>query len=232
MTTKKYISIKDLSEDDRPREKLLLNGRLTLSNAEILAILIGSGSRNKSAIQLCQELLSDNENDINLLAKKSVKDLMKYKGIGEAKAISIIAALELGRRRKSEISNKKPLVTSSIDVYNYMKHIFEDLAHEEFYIVLLNTANIKKGFHLISKGGLSGTVADGKLLFKIALENYATGIILCHNHPSGKLVPSRADIDLTTNLKKFGEYIDLRVLDHLIFGHGSYYSFADNNLIF
>jgi DNA repair protein RadC len=226
-----FISIKNLSEDDRPREKLLLNGRSSLSNAEILAILIGSGSREKTAIQLCQEILSDSKNDINILAKKSVKDLMKYKGIGEAKAISIVAALELGRRRKEEITEQNSKINSSKVAYTFIKHLFEDLQHEEFYILILNRANIVKSHHLISKGGLDATVADGKLIFKIALENMASSIILCHNHPSGNLNPSQADIDLTNKLKQFGKFIDLPVLDHLIITDTDYYSFADHSMI-
>ncbi|HIP36135.1 MAG TPA: DNA repair protein RadC [Crocinitomix sp.] len=225
-----HISIKNLSEDDRPREKLLLNGRSTLSNAEILAILIGSGSREKSAVQLCQKILQDVDNDINILAKKSIKDLMKYKGIGEAKAISIIAALELGRRKKDTVS-KKVKINSSRDAYTYIKHLFEDLNHEEFYIIILNRANVIKGHHLISKGGLSNTVADGKLIFKIAIEQIASAIILCHNHPSGNLTPSKSDIELTKNLKQFGNYVDLPIFDHLIVTDDDYFSFADNGLI-
>jgi len=226
-----FISIKNLSEDDRPREKLLLNGRSSLSNAEILAILIGSGSREKTAIQLCQEILLDANNDINILAKKSVKDLMKYKGIGEAKAISIVAALELGRRRKDEMTELNPKINSSKSAYTYIKHLFEDLQHEEFYILVLNRANIVKSHHLISKGGLDATVADGKLIFKIALENTASSIILCHNHPSGNLKPSQSDIDLTNKLKQFGKLIDLPVLDHLIITDKDYFSFADHSMI-
>ena len=226
-----FISIKNLSVDDRPREKLLLNGRSSLSNAEILAILIGSGSRDKSAVQLCQEILKEVNNDINLLAKKSVKDLMKYKGIGEAKAISIVAALELGRRRKDETTVKNTKISSSNDAYVYIKHLFEDLHHEEFYILLLNRANVIKSHHLISRGGLSGTVADGKLIFKIALENMASAMILCHNHPSGNLKPSQSDIDLTKNLKDFGALIDLPVFDHLIITDTDYFSFADHSMM-
>ncbi len=226
-----FISIKNLSEDDRPREKLLLNGRSSLSNAEILAILIGSGSREKTAIQLCQEILSDAKNDINILAKKSVKDLMKYKGIGEAKAISIVAALELGRRRKTEIGPPNPKIDSSKSAYLYIKHLFEDLQHEEFYILVLSRSNEVKSHHLISKGGFDATIADGKLIFKIALENAASSIILCHNHPSGNLSPSKSDIELTNKLKKFGQFINLPVLDHLIIADNSYYSFADHSMI-
>ena len=226
-----FISIKNLSVDDRPREKLLLNGRSSLSNAEILAILIGSGSRDKSAVQLCQEILKEVNNDINLLAKKSVKDLMKYKGIGEAKAISIVAALELGRRRKDETTVKNTKISSSKDAYVYIKHLFEDLPHEQFYILLLNRANVIKSHHLISKGGFSGTVADGKLIFKIALENMASAMILCHNHPSGNLKPSQSDITLTKKLKDFGALIDLPVFDHLIITDTDYFSFADHSMM-
>ncbi len=226
-----FISIKNLSEDDRPREKLLQNGRTSLSNAEILAILIGSGSREKTAIQLCQEILLDANNDINILAKKSVKDLMKYKGIGEAKAISIVAALELGRRRKNEKSSPNPKIDSSKSAYLYIKHLFEDLQHEEFYILVLSRSNEVKSHHLISKGGFDATIADGKLIFKIALENAASSLILCHNHPSGNLSPSKSDIELTNNLKKFGAFINLPILDHLIITDNDYYSFADHSMI-
>ena len=223
-----YLSIKNLATDDRPREKLVQQGRSSLSNAEILAILIGSGTREKSAIQLCQEILADSENNINILAKKSVNDLMKFKGIGEAKAISIVAALELGRRRKSEIFQEKPIISSSKIAYNYIKHLFEDLNHEEFQVILLNRANRVLKTVLISKGGISGTIADGKIIFKAALSESASGIILCHNHPSGNLTPSKADIDLTNKLSEFAKLIDLPIFDHLIVTDQNYYSFADN----
>lgn len=226
-----YISIKNLALDDRPREKLVQHGRATLSNAEILAILIGSGTREKSAVQLCQEILNKSDNDINILAKKSVGELMKFKGIGEAKAISIAAALELGRRRQSEETVVRPIINSSKHAYNAVKYIFEDLEHEEFHIILLNRANKIITTVLISKGGISGTVADGKLIFKKALETTASGLILCHNHPSGNLKPSKADIDLTHNLKQFGKMIDMPILDHIIITDSNYFSFADENML-
>ena len=225
------ISIKNLAADDRPREKLVQHGRATLSNAEILALLIGSGSREKSAVQLCQEILNSVDNDINILAKKSIKDLMKFKGIGEAKAITIAGALELGRRRQSEDVIPNPKISSSKQAYLQLKYLFEDLQHEEFHILLLNRANTILKSVLISKGGLSGTVADGKLIFKHALEQSASGIILCHNHPSGNVKPSVADIDLTKKLKSFGNMINLPVMDHLIITDNNYFSFADENML-
>lgn len=226
-----YLSIKQLSKDDRPREKLLEKGRNSLSNAEILAILIGSGSREKSALMLCQEILNSIDNDLNRLARLTVHDLMKFKGIGEAKAITIAGALELGRRRKIESNKAETFIRSSNDVHEYVKHLFEDLDHEEFHIVILSRSNKVKSLELISKGGISGTVADGKLIFKKALEQTASAIILCHNHPSGNLQPSTSDIDLTKKLSEFGKFIDLSVLDHLIVTDKSFFSFADEGML-
>lgn len=228
---KKYISIKNLSEDDRPREKMMNLGRASLSNAELLAILIGSGSRNQSAVSLCQEILSSYKNDINKVAELTIHDLMKFKGIGEAKAISIVAALELGRRRTANEVKKMDAINSSMDIFLFLKHKFEDLQHEEFHIVLLNRANKIKDSVNISKGGISGTVVDGKIIFKKALEQNASSIILCHNHPSGNLNPSESDKMLTLKLKEFGKLIDLPILDHLIFTDDDYFSFADNGMI-
>lgn len=225
------ISIKELSPDDRPREKLLLKGVSALSDAEILGILIGSGSSDQTAVQLCQSILKDNSANLNKLAKMTVHDLMKYKGIGEAKAISIIAALELGRRRKPENFNDQKAIKSAADVYQIMKGIFEDKEHEEFYSIALSRANKVKSIDVISIGGVSGTVADGKIIFKKALEKSASAIILCHNHPSGNLQPSKADINLTQKLKEFGHFIDLPVLDHLIITNEAYYSFADEGIL-
>lgn len=225
-----YRSIKQLAKDDRPREKLLTKGREALSNAEILAILIGSGTRDKSAIKVCQEILQSVDNDLSKLARLSIHDLKRFRGIGEAKAISIAAALELGRRRKS-LTPRDTIVKSSKDVYDAARHFFEDLEHEEFRIVLLSRSNKIKSIELISKGGFSGTVADGKLIFKIALQQAASAIILCHNHPSGNLQPSTSDMQLTKQLKGFGAFIELPVLDHLIFTDRSYFSFADEGML-
>ena len=229
MTTN--LSIKNLAPDDRPREKMLGKGKDALSNAEILAIIIGSGSLEKSAVQLCQEILAHVDNDLNKLAKMSVNDLMKFKGIGEAKAISISAALELGRRRLPEDFDADAPIRGSKNVYEAIKTLFQDKEHEEFYAVLLSRANKIKSIELISKGRVSGTLADGKIIFKKALAVTASGIILCHNHPSGNLKPSQADIDLTKKLTEFGKFIDLQVLDHLIVTNESYLSFADEGLM-
>lgn len=227
----KSISIKQLAPDDRPREKLLDKGKDALTNAEILAILIGSGSSQKSAIQLCQEILLSVDNDLNKLARLSISDLMKFKGIGEAKAISIAAALELGRRRKPEAFKKDAAIKGAKDVYQNVIHLFEDKEHEEFYALMLSRANKIKSIELISKGGVSGTLADGKIIFKRALEQTASSIILCHNHPSGNLKPSQSDIDLTKKLIEFGKFIDLHVLDHLIITNQGFYSFAEHGLM-
>ena len=236
-----FVSIKSLSKDDRPREKLLDKGRTfllspissalaALSNAEILAILIGSGTREKSAVKLCQEILMSVDNDLGKLARLSVHDLMKFKGVGEAKAITIAAALELGRRKLSSLKESAK-ITSSVDVYQQIRHKFEDLDHEEFHVIFLSRSNKVKAVELISKGGMSGTVADGKLIFKKALEQSASAMILCHNHPSGNLQPSNADIQLTGKLKEFGKLIELPVLDHLIITDSAYFSFADEGLL-
>jgi DNA repair protein RadC len=228
---KTYLSLKELSKDDQPREKLMEKGRAALSNAEIIGILIGSGTKEKSAVQLCQEILASVGNDLNKLARLSVHDLMKFKGIGMAKAVTIAAALELGRRRDTEEREEYPIIKSSKDVYNHVKYRFEDLDHEEFYIVILNRANKVKSVELISKGGVSGTVVDGKIIFKKALEQTASSIILCHNHPSGNLKPSQADISLTKKVKEFGALIEMPILDHLIVTDVSYYSFADEGIL-
>ena len=225
------FSIKQMAPDDRPREKLLEKGKDVLTNAEILAILIGSGSSDKSAVQLCQEILHSVDNDLNKLARLTVQDLMKFKGIGEAKAISIVAALELGRRRKPQDFNKNAPIKSAHDVYQSVLHLFEDKEHEEFYAVMLSRANKIKSIELISKGGVSGTIADGKIIFKKALEQTASALILCHNHPSGNLSPSQSDIDLTKKMIAFGKFIDLQVLDHLIVTNQGYFSFADEGMM-
>lgn len=222
--------IKSLAPDDRPREKLLEKGKSSLSNAEIIAILIGSGTRELSAVQLSQEILASVNNDLNKLARLTIPDLMRFRGVGEAKAITIAAALELGRR-KIAFDPEKTSIKSSQDVANYMAPYFQDLDHEEFYVIVLSRANHIKNVQLISKGGFSGTVADGKLIFKKALEQSASAIILCHNHPSGNLQPSAADKELTRRLKEFGAYIELPILDHLILTDKGYFSFADQGIL-
>ena len=223
----KTHGIKSWAEDDRPREKLLIKGRASLSDAELIGILIGSGSKNRSAVDLAKTILSSIGNDLNELASLSIADLMKFHGIGEAKAISIVSALELGRRRKNVNSTKKPKIKSPGDVYDLMKADMLDLKREEFWVLLLNRANYVMKKILISSGGVSGTIVDPKLIFKTALENLASGIILVHNHPSGNLIPSQSDIQLTHKLAQSGQTMDLPILDHIIFGDAGFYSFKD-----
>jgi len=225
------LKILSWAEEDRPREKLLQKGKSALSDSELMAILIGSGTVSMSAVELSKQILSTVENDLNNLAKLTVKELQKFKGIGEAKAITIVAAMELGRRRKGSESIKKPKISSSIDVFNYIIGDLQDLRHEEFWILLLNRSNTVIYKHQISSGGVSGTLADPKMIFKIALDNLASSIILIHNHPSGNLKPSEADIRLTKKLKDSGTLLDIPVLDHLIVTDSAYYSFADEGIL-
>lgn len=225
------ISIKAWADEDRPREKLLLHGRRTLTDAELIAILIGSGSRSESAVELSKRILHSLNNDLDKLGRLSVSELCRFKGIGEAKAISIIAALELGRRRKDGEVSDIVKIGGSNDIYLLMHRYFADLNHEEFWIVLLNRANKVISKHLISKGGQAGTIADPKIIFQTALENHAASIILSHNHPSGNLRPSQADISLTQKLVSAGNMLDISVLDHLIFTNSGYYSFVDEGMM-
>jgi DNA repair protein RadC len=227
----KNLKILNWAEEDRPREKLLLKGRSALSDAELIGILIGSGTISMSAVELAKHILIGSGNDLNELAKLNVKELQKFKGIGEAKAISIISALELGRRRKESDPVKKAKISSSEDIYNLMKPNLLDLMHEEFWIILLNRANHVLKKVQISSGGVSGTVADPKIIFKTALENLASAVILVHNHPSGNLKPSEADDSLTKKLKYAGALLDIPILDHIIFTNSNYFSFADENKI-
>ena len=222
--------IKSWAEEDRPREKLMEKGRHALTEAELITILIASGSRNETAVELSKRILTSVSNDLNDLGKLSVKELMKFKGIGEAKAISIVAALELGRRRKETKISKREKITTSKDVYEIMRPSMMDLPHEEFWLLMLNRANsvIKK--ELISRGGIAGTVVDSKLIFKIALENYASSIIICHNHPSGNLKPSEQDMKITKAIKEAGKIMEIQLLDHLIVTENGFYSFADEGV--
>lgn len=225
------LNIKTWAEEDRPREKLLLKGRAALSDAELIAILIGSGTAKLTAVDVAKLILGAVNNDLNDLARLSVKDLMKHKGIGEAKAISIVSALELGRRRKETAATAKTRITCSTDIYNYMKPQLLDLPHEEFWIILLNRANVVMKKESISSGGVAGTVADPKIIFNKALEQLASSVILVHNHPSGNTKPSAADISLTKKMKEAGQFLDLPVLDHVIFTDNDYYSFADEGVL-
>jgi DNA repair protein RadC len=219
------------AEDDRPREKLLLKGRQALSDAELIAILIGSGTRDLSAVQLAQQILNGSEKRLQDLGKMNVEELMRFKGIGEAKAISIIAAMELGRRRKAEDIPTKSQVQSSRDAYEALAPHIADLGHEEFLILLMNRNNQIMGWERISSGGVAGTVVDPKIIFKRALDKKASSIILAHNHPSGNLKPSAQDIKLTKSLVASGSLLDLPVLDHLIITESGFFSFADEGML-
>ena len=225
------FSIKNWSQDDQPREKLRDKGKATLSDAELVAILIGSGSRDESAVKLCQRILASVDNNLSELGKLSIKQLMEFKGIGEAKAITIAAALELGRRRRGEEALNKKKITSSASVFELMQPIIGELPHEEFWIVYLNNSNKVIQKNQLSKGGITGTLVDVRLALKTALEVSATGIILAHNHPSGTLKPSEADKQLTAKLSAAAKSLDIKVLDHLIITEKAYFSFADENIL-
>lgn len=225
------FSIKHWSQDDQPREKLRDKGKAALSDAELVAILIGSGNRDESAVALCKRILASVDNNLSELGKLSVKQLMAFKGIGEAKAISIVAAMELGRRRRGEEALEKKKISSSKSVFELMQPVIGELSHEEFWIVYLNNSNKIILENQLSKGGITGTLVDVRLVLKQALEVGATGLILAHNHPSGTLKPSQADKQLTQKLKNAAESLDIKVLDHLIITEKAYFSFADENLL-
>ncbi|NOZ34865.1 MAG: JAB domain-containing protein [Chlorobi bacterium] len=227
----KRKSIKNWAADDRPREKLLSKGIETLSDAELLAVLIGSGNRNESAVELSKRILSDNKNNLNELAKLSIADLQKYKGIGEAKAISIVAASELGKRRNIANVIERKQIKSSKDIFEIFGQKLGDLPYEEFWLMIMNRANKIIEIRKISAGGVSGTVTDIKIILKAAIEKTASGIIVCHNHPSGNIKPSNSDISLTKKLKAACELIDIPLLDHIIVAYSNYYSFADESMI-
>lgn len=227
----KPLRIKNWSPEDRPREKLILKGTSALSDTELIGILLGSGTRTMTAVELARHILQHVNNDLHQLARLSVKDLTKIKGIGEAKAISIIAALEIGRRRKDIVREERPKITLSQDVFDLLKPHLTDLSHEEFWVVYLNRANRVIRKQQISLGGVAGTIADPKIILKTAIEELASGIVLAHNHPSGNLSPSQADIDLTKKIKEAGKLLEIQVLDHVIFGLSKYYSFADEGIL-
>lgn len=227
----KPLTIKNWSPEDRPREKMILKGKASLSDAELIAILLGTGTSTLSAVDLAKKIMQGVDYNLHELARLTVKDLVKIKGIGEAKAITIVAALELGRRRKELESDAKPKITGSKDAYEILKAELLDMPHEEFWILLLNRANRVIAKKQVSQGGVAGTVADPKIIFKMALESLASGIILAHNHPSGNLTASEADINLTKKLKEGGKLLEIQVLDHLILAGQKYFSFADEGLI-
>lgn len=229
---KEKLSIKSWAEEDRPREKLLLKGKKQLTDAELLAIILGSGNRDESALGLAKRILQAYAADLNELGRSSIRELTeRFNGVGEAKAISIIAALELGQRRKLLSLQNRPLISSSKEAYLALAPLLMDLDTEEFWILLLNQANRMIGREKISAGGLAITSVDSRVVFKKALECNATSIVLCHNHPSGNLRPSQSDLDLTQRMRKAGEQLEILVQDHLIVSEAGYYSFSDEGII-
>lgn len=225
------LTLRELAEDDRPREKMIQKGTQSLSDAELIAILIGSGNREETAVQLSQRMLNNYQHNLISLSRSSVKEMQQFKGIGEAKAIAIAAALELGRRRAAQTEREVQQISSSRAAYEILKAKLQDLPYEEFWVMFLSRNNKVLDTQMIGRGGISGTVADVRIILKLAIENLASGIILAHNHPSGNLSPSNADISLTHKVKESAKLMDIAVLDHLIITDTSYYSFADNGKI-
>lgn len=231
-TTTTKTSIKDWAENDRPREKMILNGKESLSDAELIAILIGSGNSEETAVDLSKRVLRDRSYNLRELVKLNITELMRYKGIGEAKAITILAALELGKRYEATLPVKKDVITSSKDVFRMMYPILTDKDYEEFWVLYLNQGNKVILKTIISEGGQSSTVVDPRKVFKIAIDHKACSLVLCHNHPSGIVKPSQQDIKLTTQIKEGGKFLDIQVLDHIIIGEtDDYYSFADSGVL-
>ena len=223
-------TIKSWAEDDRPREKLMLKGKKQLTDSELIAILLNSGSRDQSAVDLAKDLLASSNNDLVEFSKKNLQDLCKFKGIGEAKAITLLAALELGRRRKEAVAPEKIKIRASKDSYEYLKPFLQDLNVEEFYALFLNRANDVIKQVRLSSGGLTGTIVDNRILFKEAIDCLASSIVLAHNHPSGQLKPSEQDIRLTKKIVEFGKLVEISVLDHLIITDYGYFSFSDEGV--
>jgi DNA repair protein RadC len=231
MSTYKSVTIKKWAVEDRPREKMLIKGIHSLSDAELIAVMIRSGSRTGSAVDLARQVLFSAENDLDKLGRYDVHELKKIKGIGEAKAVSILAALELGRRRKTAASEEGGRITCSADIFSIMYPLVGDIVYEEFWVILLNRANKPVEKKKISQGGISGTVTDVRLIMKSAIDMLACSIILCHNHPSGNLRPSEADINITRRIRDSAGMMDITLLDHIIIAGKSYFSFADENMI-
>jgi DNA repair protein RadC len=230
MQENKY-SIKQWAKDDRPREKLLNHGPAHLSDSELLAILLNHGTRDKSAVDLAKEIMKLGKNNLNELGKLTVKELMKIKGIGEAKAITIAAALEIGRRRQAGSYLQKPIMSTSRDFANYLQSLFQDHSREIFAVAFLNQANKINHVEIMSEGGITGTIADPRIILKKSLEENAVSLILCHNHPSGSLKPSRQDEEITKKIKEAAKYFDIKVLDHIIVSDSGYFSFADEGIL-
>lgn len=227
----KHLNIKSLAEDDRPREKLAIKGKGNLSDAELLAIVLGSGNNAETALQLAQRMLRENGSSLANLAKLNINEFKKYRGVGLVKAINIIAAFELGRRRQELEPTERLAIKTPTQAYELFKPLLSDLRHEEFYIAMLDRANQLIKTEHISKGGMSATVVDVRLICKFLIENNASCVILAHNHPSGNLNPSNEDIQLTKKLKEATKLFDISILDHIIVGDNSYTSLADKGLI-
>ena len=224
-------SIKNWAEDDRPREKMLSKGQRILSDSELLAIIMGSGSREESAVELAKRILNSVGNNWNNLSQLTVKDLCKFKGVGEAKAISIITALEIGKRRAAQDFPERPKISTSKDCFLLLHNLIGDAPIEEFWVLYLNQGNFVVKKEQISKGGISQTSVDVRIIMKIALEERATAIVIAHNHPSGSLKPSTADIEITQKIKEAGKILDIQLLDHLILTQKAYFSFADEGML-
>lgn len=225
------MSIKFLAEDDRPREKFLLKGKSALSDSELLAIILGSGNNEDSAVELARKILASVDYNWQKLSKLSIKDLMKFKGIGEAKAISVAAALEIGRRKAAQEIPEKEKVTSVNDLFKIFSQYLSDLQTEEFWAIFLNQKNHVIYKTQISKGGISGTLVDVRVIFRMAIEHFATSVVVAHNHPTGNLNPSQADISITRKIKEAGDLLDIKLLDHLIIGENSFFSFSEQGLL-
>lgn len=225
------LNIKSWSPQDRPRQKLILKGKSSLTDAELVAVLLGSGTKKLSAVDVAKRMLQSAGNSLHELARLGVTDLIKLKGVGEAKAVTIVAALELGRRRKDLEAHERPQIKCSKDAFELLKPELLDIVHEEFWIVSVNRANRVIRKHLVSQGGVSSTIADPKIIFKAAVDDLASGIILAHNHPSGTTYASQADIELTGRLQECGKLLEIKILDHLIFAGQRYTSFADDGML-
>ena len=231
MKPKSIQSIKNWAAEDRPREKMLEKGREALTDAELIAILIGSGNSEESAVDLSRRILKDVDDNLINLSQLSIADLMKYNGIGNAKSVAIAAALELGRRRRYAEATKQTLIRNSKDAFEYFYMHTQDLLHEQFWVLLLNPANKVIKMAKVSDGGINSVYVDNRRIFKTALENNASALMLCHNHPSGSVQPSDADKSLTRNLVRGGKLLDIKILDQIVVGIDNYFSFADSGLI-
>lgn len=231
MKADKKLTVKDWAFSDRPREKLMFNGKRSLTDSELLAILIGSGSHEETSVDLCKRILHHMDDDLEKLANLTIPDLCKFKGVGEAKAVTIIAALELCHRRSTTTRKEAMQITSSQDSFNLLQRYFAGLKQEQFWIILLNRANKLIGTHQISTGSTSETLVDPKLVFPLALEYHTSLIVIAHNHPSGVLKPSEMDINLTKRLCESAQMLDIEIIDHLIFGDNNYFSFSDQGMM-